>query len=58
MIYNITDSLEANPGAVFSKHECDVETWSLQDTNTEKELCRRHFVSSSQTLIEQQGLID
>ena len=35
MICDITNSLEANPGPVGNLHKYDVETWSLQCTNTE-----------------------
>ena len=35
---DITTSLEVNPGPVFNLHKCDVETHSLQCTNTENGL--------------------
>ena len=38
MIYDIITSLEANPGPIFNLHKCDMETWSLQCTNTENGL--------------------
>lgn len=37
MIYDITNSLEANPGAEFSKHECDVEKLEASRRQTLRE---------------------
>lgn len=37
MIYDITNSLEANPGAEFSKHECDVEKLEASRRQTGRE---------------------
>ena len=34
-IYDMINCLEANPGPMLSKHNCDLETRSLQDAYTE-----------------------